>query len=68
MQTFAYLWFEYRSAQQRVRETFAQSPLPDEQSCLNSSAVAQADGQNADREVDPISREATGQESGTSFH
>jgi hypothetical protein len=63
MQTLAYLWFDYRLAQQRVRDAFAQAPLPDEQSCLNSSAVAQADREFGGREVDPISRAATSQES-----
>ena len=55
MQTYGYIWFEYHAAQQRVRETFAQSPIPDEQSHLNSSAVAQPDGPDRRREGDPIS-------------
>jgi hypothetical protein len=30
MQTYAYIWFEYHAAQQRLREVFAQSPVQDE--------------------------------------
>lgn len=46
MQPFALIWFEFHAAQQRFRETFAQSSLPDEESHLNSSlAVAQPDGE-----------------------
>ena len=46
MQPFALIWLEFHAAQQRVRETFAQSPLPNEGSHLNSSsAVAQPDGE-----------------------
>jgi len=66
MQTFAYIWFEYRAAQQRVRETFAQSPLPDEQPRLNSSAIAQPGGEIAGREVERISPEATDKDRGIS--
>jgi hypothetical protein len=65
MQTFAFVWLEYHAAQQRLRETFAQSPLPDEESHLNSSpTVAQTDGETAGREVDPISPEATARNEG----
>jgi hypothetical protein len=46
MQLFALIWLEFHAAQQRVRETFAQSWLPVEESHLNSSlAVAQPDGE-----------------------
>ena len=63
MQPFALIWLEFHAAQQRVRETFAQSPLPDGESHLNSSlAVAQPDAEIAGKDVDPISPEATGQE------
>lgn len=62
MQTYAYVWFEYHAAQQRVREVFAQSPVQDEQSHLNSSTVAQPEDQVAGREGDPISPEVTAKE------
>jgi hypothetical protein len=46
MQPFALIWLEFHAAQQRVRETFAQSPRPNEESHLNSSpAVAQPGGE-----------------------
>jgi|HubBroStandDraft_2_1064218.scaffolds.fasta_scaffold363427_2 hypothetical protein len=46
MQPFALIWFELHAAQQRVRDAFAQSSLPDAELHLNSSlAVAQPDGE-----------------------
>lgn len=60
MQTFALGWFELRAAQQRLRETFEQSPLPSEASQLNSSpTVAEPDSDIAAKEVGSISRDAT---------
>lgn len=50
MQPFALIWLEFHAAQQRVREIFAESPLQDEESQLNSSpAGAQPDGEIAGR-------------------
>jgi hypothetical protein len=46
MQPFALIWVEFHAAQQSVREIFEPSPLPDEESHLNSwPAVAQPDGE-----------------------
>ena len=50
MQPFALIWLEFHAAQQSVREIFEPSPLPDQESHLNSSpAVAQPDGEIAGR-------------------
>ena len=60
MQTFALGWLGLRAAQQRLRETFEQSPLPSEASQLNSSpTVAEPDSDIAVREVGSLSRDAT---------
>jgi hypothetical protein len=63
MQTLALIWLQFHAAQERVKETFAQSPPAGEESQSNSSpAVAQPDGQVGGKEVDPISPEATGKQ------
>jgi hypothetical protein len=50
MQPFAFIWLEFHAARQRVQEVFAESPLQDEESQLNSSpAGAQPDGEIAGR-------------------
>jgi hypothetical protein len=62
METFAIIWLGLNAAQ-RLREVFAESPLPDEELHLNSSsAVAHTDGEIMSTKVDPISSEATGKE------
>ena len=60
LETYAIIWLGFKAAR-RLRESFAQSPLSDEESHANSSsAVAQADGETAGRKVDTISSGATG--------
>jgi hypothetical protein len=61
-ETFAIIWLGFNAAQ-RLRESFVQSPLPDQESHLNlSPADGQPEGEIGGREVDPISPEATGKE------
>ena len=65
MVPFPLIWLQFRAAQERLQETFAESALPEEESDLKSSpAVAQQDVETASREVDPIAPEATGKDEG----
>jgi hypothetical protein len=63
MQTLALIWLQFHAAQERVKETFAQSPPAEEELRPNSSpAVAQPDAEIGGKEADPISPEAIGKE------
>jgi len=65
MVPFPLIWLQCRAAQERLRETFAESPLPYEESYLKSSPpVAQADGERASGEVDPIPPKLSGKDEG----
>jgi hypothetical protein len=65
MVPFPLIWLQCRAAQERLRETFAESSLPSEESHLKSSPpVAQADGETASTEVDPIAPELSGKDEG----
>jgi hypothetical protein len=55
MQMLVLGWLQFHAAPQCLRKNGPQSPLPDEESHLNSSpTIAQPDGEVAGREVDPI--------------
>jgi hypothetical protein len=62
VETLAIIWLGLNVGQ-RLRESFAQSPLPDEESHRNSSSAGtHTDGEIAVRKANPISSEATGKE------
>ena len=66
MVPFPLIWLQCRAAQDRLRETFTESPLPYDESYLKSSPpVAQAGGGTASREVDPIGYERSGKDEGS---
>jgi len=65
MVPFPLFWSQFRAAQRRLRETFAESPLTDQEAHLKSSpAVARPKDETANRDVDPIAPGATNRDEG----
>jgi hypothetical protein len=61
VETLAIIWLGLNVGQ-RLRESFAQSPLDEESHRNSSSAGTHTDGEIAGRKANPISSEATGKE------